>query len=132
MFGCTTTKMICSNALIFFRNGPKFGPLLQIAVGTVAIHPPLEITFVGAAHPRPPLQMASRPYMVFLGAAHPPAAPINWSRAGAQGRARGTNTETLICPGWETLVVPVSQPGTPGRDKRGSFCPVSGNRDKRC
>ena len=32
-----------------------------------------------------------------------------------------TTTETLICPGWETSVVPVSQPGTPGRDKRG--CP---------
>ena len=30
-----------------------------------------------------------------------------------------TTTETLICPGWETLVVPVSQPGMPGRDKRG-------------
>ena len=30
-----------------------------------------------------------------------------------------TTTEWLICPGWETLVVPVSQPGTPGRDKRG-------------
>ena len=43
-----------------------------------------------------------------------------------------TTTETLICPGWETLVVPVSKPGTPGRDKRvGSFCPGSGNRDKR-
>ena len=43
-----------------------------------------------------------------------------------------TTTKRLICPGWETLVVPVSQPGTPGRDKRGgSFCPGSGNRDKR-
>ena len=42
-----------------------------------------------------------------------------------------TTTERLICPGWETLVIPVSQPGTPGRDKRGSFCPGSGNRDKR-
>ena len=30
-----------------------------------------------------------------------------------------TTTETLICAGCETLVVPVSQPGTPGRDKRG-------------
>ena len=30
-----------------------------------------------------------------------------------------TTTETLICPGWETLVVPVSQRRTPGRDKRG-------------
>ena len=30
-------------------------------------------------------------------------------------------TKTLICPGWETAVVPVSQPGTPVRDKRG--CP---------
>ena len=35
-----------------------------------------------------------------------------------------TTTETLIYPGWETPVVPVSQPGTPGRDKRGcSFVP---------
>ena len=42
-----------------------------------------------------------------------------------------TTTERLICPGWETFVVPVSQPGTPGRDKRGSFCPGSGNRDKK-
>ena len=32
-----------------------------------------------------------------------------------------TTTKTLICPGWETPVVPVSQPGTPVRDKRG--CP---------
>ena len=32
-----------------------------------------------------------------------------------------TTTKTLICPGWETAVVPVSQPGTPVRDKRG--CP---------
>ena len=30
-----------------------------------------------------------------------------------------TTTERLICPGWETFVVPVSQQGTPGRDKRG-------------
>ena len=29
-----------------------------------------------------------------------------------------TTTETLICPGWEILFVPVSQPGTPGHDKR--------------
>ena len=41
------------------------------------------------------------------------------------GRVYITTTETLICPGWETSVAPVSQPGTPGRDKRG--CPfVSG------
>ena len=33
-----------------------------------------------------------------------------------QGRA--TTTKTLICPGWETAVAPVSQPGTPVRDKR--------------
>ena len=32
-----------------------------------------------------------------------------------------TTTKMLICPGWETAVVPVSQPGTPVRDKRG--CP---------
>ena len=32
-----------------------------------------------------------------------------------------TTTKTLICPGWETPVVPVSQPETPVRDKRG--CP---------
>ena len=45
-----------------------------------------------------------------------------------------TTRETLICPGWETSVVPVSQPGTPGRDKRGCpFVPVGNtNRDKRC
>ena len=51
-----------------------------------------------------------------------------------------TTRETLICPGWETSVVPVSQPGTPGRDKRGAsatclahpFVPVGvTNRDKR-
>ena len=30
-----------------------------------------------------------------------------------------TTIETLICPSWETSIVPVSQPGTPGRDKRG-------------
>ena len=29
-----------------------------------------------------------------------------------------TTTETLICPGWETFFVPVSQLGTPSRDKR--------------
>ena len=42
-------------------------------------------------------------------------------------------TETLICPGWETPIVPVSQPGPPGRDKRGCpFVPVGvTNRDKR-
>jgi len=32
-----------------------------------------------------------------------------------------TTIETLICPGWETPVVLVSQPGTAVRDKRG--CP---------
>ena len=32
-----------------------------------------------------------------------------------------TTTKMLICPGWETHVVPVSQPGTPVQDKRG--CP---------
>ena len=32
-----------------------------------------------------------------------------------------TTTKMLICSGWETAVVPVSQPGTPVRDKRG--CP---------
>ena len=32
-----------------------------------------------------------------------------------------TTTKTLICPGWETPIVPVSQPGMPVRDKRG--CP---------
>ena len=32
-----------------------------------------------------------------------------------------TTTETLICPGCETSVVPISQPGTPGRDKRGGL-----------
>ena len=42
----------------FFKGGHKFDPLLQIVVDTVAIHPPLETPFVGAAHPHPPLQMA--------------------------------------------------------------------------
>ena len=37
----------------------------------------------------------------------------------SRGGVRITTTETLICPDWETLVVPVSQLGTPGRDKRG-------------
>ena len=32
-----------------------------------------------------------------------------------------TTTKTLICPGWETPIVPVSQPGTPVRDKRGAL-----------
>ena len=32
-----------------------------------------------------------------------------------------TTTKTLICPDWETSVVPISQPGTPVRDKKG--CP---------
>ena len=35
----------------FFKGGPKFDPLLQIVVDTVAIHPPLETSFVGAAQP---------------------------------------------------------------------------------
>ena len=34
-------------------------------------------------------------------------------------RNASTTTETLICSGWEILIIPVSQPGTPGRDKRG-------------
>ena len=37
-----------------------------------------------------------------------------------------TTTKTLICPGWKTPVIPVSQPETPV-----PFCPGSGNRDKR-
>ena len=41
------------------------------------------------------------------------------SSSGFYNRTFNTTTEMLICPGWETLVVPVSQPGTPGRDKRG-------------
>ena len=32
-----------------------------------------------------------------------------------------TTTKTLICPGWETPVVPVSQPETLVRDKRGAL-----------
>ena len=34
-------------------------------------------------------------------------------------RNASTTTETLIYSGWEILIIPVSQPGTPGRDKRG-------------
>ena len=43
------------------------------------------------------------------------------SIAGLSSCGHLTTTETLICPGWETSVVPVSQPATPSRDKRG--CP---------
>ena len=53
-----------------------------------------------------------------------------WERHGRSPVPDNT-TEMLICPGWETLIVPVFQPGTPGRDKRGYFCPGSGNRDKK-
>ena len=49
-----------------------------------------------------------------------------------KGLQKITTTERLTCPGWETLVVPISQPGMPSQNKRGSFCPGSGNRDKRC
>ena len=37
-----------------------------------------------------------------------------------------TTTEQVIYPGWETLFVPVSKPGTPGRnrDKNHPFVPV--------
>ena len=47
-----------------------------------------------------------------------------------------TTIKTLICPDWETAVVPVSQPGTPVRDKR--RCPfvpgvaIGTKEDKRC
>ena len=44
---------------------------------------------------------------------------VHWTCARELIRYASTTTETLICPGWETLIVPVSQPGTPGRDKRG-------------
>ena len=47
----TTTKTIYSNAPVFLGADLNFDPLLQIAVDTVAIHPPLETPFVGAAHP---------------------------------------------------------------------------------
>ena len=48
----------------FFKGGPKFDPLLQIVVDTVAIHPPLETPFVGTAQP------AGRPckWTPFIGA----------------------------------------------------------------
>ena len=36
-----------------------------------------------------------------------------------------TTKKTLICPDWETPVVPVSQPGTPV-----PFCPGSGNQKR--
>ena len=56
---------------------------------------------------------------------------------GRTSLSSSTTTETLICPGWETSVVLVSQPGTPGRDKRGALLsrvwqPGQKNRDKRC
>ena len=43
-----------------------------------------------------------------------------------------TTTETLICPGWEILVVPVSQPETSGRDKGGPFVPGLATGTKSC
>ena len=48
-----------------------------------------------------------------------------------------TTTETLICSDWETLVVPISQPGTPdpllSRVWQLPFVPVGNtNRDKWC
>ena len=56
----------------------------------------------------------------------PPTVPCKWPSPQCRGSFGGgspptTTTKTLICPGWETAVVPVSQPGTPVRDKRG--CP---------
>ena len=41
-----------------------------------------------------------------------------------EAKLDGTTTKTLMCPSWETPVVPVSQPETPVRDKRGHFVPV--------
>jgi len=35
----------------YFRGGPKFDPLLQMILGTVAIEPPLETAFVGVSRP---------------------------------------------------------------------------------
>ena len=42
-----------------------------------------------------------------------------------------TTTKTLICSGWETAVVPVSQPERQSGTKGVPFCPGSGNQDKR-
>jgi len=43
-----------------------------------------------------------------------------------------TTTETLICPGWETLFVPPFCPESSNRDKRHPFVPVGNtNRDKK-
>ena len=54
-------------------------------------------------------------------AGRPPSSNICLYACMIGRQASITTTKTLICPGWETAVVPVSQPGTPVRDKRG--CP---------
>jgi len=47
----TTTKTICSDALIFFRDRPKFHPLLQIERGYCSICSAPRKAFLGAGHP---------------------------------------------------------------------------------
>ena len=56
---------------------------------------------------------------------HPGAKPCRPTLLRRSMWPPSTTTQTLICSGWETLVVPISQPGTPVRDKRrgGPFVP---------
>ena len=54
----------------------------------------------------------------------PPRPRVGEARAHGRSPVPDNTTEMLICPGWETLIVQVSHPVTPGRDKRGIF--VSG------
>ena len=46
----TTTKTICRNTSIFFKNGPKFHPLLQIEWGYCSIRSTPRKVFLGAGH----------------------------------------------------------------------------------
>ena len=56
----------------------------------------------------------------FKSEAHNILIPFRW----AHNTLVFATIERLICPGWKNFVIPVSQPGTPGRDKRGcSFVP---------
>ena len=49
---------------------------------------------------------------------HPGAKPCRPTLLRRSMWPPSTTTQTLICPGWEILVVLVSQPGTPVQDKR--------------
>ena len=71
-------------------------------------------------------------FLAFL-ARSPFLLPDSFSYSLVAARHRPSiTTEMLICSGWKILVVPVSQPETPGRDKRGSFVAGLATGTKRC